>query len=346
MTLTLAKVLPNLGSGLSHTGFLFGAGTSFEAGYPLISDLTRSVVGGLGTVDRQALDDALAGGSNPYDDKTASPNIETIADLVMSHAVNSGSPRFLALEERLRQLVTQTILDVTDPKLDLHVRFLSLLKQRAFGQPACIYIFTTNYDILFELAGAQAGVVIETGFIGSVERFFDHQRFTMACGVMHPQSRFTEHPTLTVRLIKLHGSVSWVARGGTVYELHPAAIAAGEKRVMILPRRRKVMDTLQPPHDLLFTIASRCLGADCKYLASCGFSFGDHHINENLLVPAVSAGKVKLFALCAEETDGMKAMKSAGAFSAGFGGGGITGGLAHSMGTDCWTFSQFVNLFE
>src|SRR3546814_8816417 len=97
---------------------------------------------------------------------------------------------------------------------------------------------------------------------------------------MQANARFSEHPVLTVRLVKIHGSVSWYSRGGRIFERHPESIPAGEKRVMVLPRRGKVMDTLQAPYDTLFRIMSQSLGADCKYLASCGFSFGDDHRSE------------------------------------------------------------------
>ena len=345
MTLELATVLPNLSSGLGNTGFLFGAGSSVEAGYPLMSGLTASVIGALGSTERAALDEALAAIGLTYSASMATPNIEVIADVVMAHSVNSGDARFGNLEARLRQLVTDAILAVSNPKLDHHVRFLELLKARAFGRPCCVYVLTTNYDVLFELAGALAGVVVETGFIGSVERFFDHQRFTTACGAMQATSRFSEHAVLTIRLVKLHGSVSWFARDGKVFERHPDSIAATEKRVMVLPRRGKVMDTLLHPHDALFGVTSRALGTDCKYVASCGFSFGDDHINQTLLIPGVTSGKIRLFALCASETEGMADLKTAAAFNAGFDTSGITNGVAHSAGTDCWKFSNFVELF-
>lgn len=346
MPLTLNQVLPNLASGLANTGFIFGAGTSLEAGYPMMPALTKSVVAELNETERATFDEVLHAASQHYDYSSGTPNIELIADLVMSHAISAGAPRFIALEERLRQLVTNTILAVANPNLDNHIRFLSALKRRAFGRPASVYIFTTNYDVLFELAGARAGVVVETGFVGSVERFFDHQQFNTACGAVQAQNRFAEHPVLTVRLVKLHGSVSWIARDGAVFERHPASISSDDSRIMILPRRRKVMDTLQPPHDTLFTVASRALGKECKYLASCGFSFGDEHINQNLLLPAITQGKIRLFALCAEEAAGMAGVKNAAAFSAGFDGGGITSGVPHGDGTDCWRFSRFVDLFE
>lgn len=345
MTLGLPAILPNLKAGLENTGFLFGAGTSAEAGYPMMAGLTQTVVAGLKSSERATLDEALAATSSTYDHAKGEPNIELIADIVMSHAINSGDVRFSALEARIRDLVTDVIIGVTSPTIDHHVRFLELLKAKTYGRAACIYIFTTNYDVLFELAGAEAGVVVESGFIGSVERFFDPQRFSTACGAMQERSRFSEHQVLTVRLVKLHGSISWHARDGRVFERHPGAIPAGEKRVMVLPRRGKVMDTLQAPYDTLFRIMSQSLGADCKYLASCGFSFGDDHINTNILVPAVSAGKIKLFALSATETPGMAPFKSVPAFNAGFDVAGITSGVAHTNGTDLWKFSKFVELF-
>ena len=345
MTIGLAAILPNLSSGLESTGFLFGAGSSVEAGYPVMSGLTRTVVGGLSTSDRAILDEALHAVASTYDDATGEPNIELIADIVMAHSVNSGDLRFSALEARIRELVTEVILGVSSPRLDHHIRFLELLKARTYGRPACVYIFTTNYDVLFELAGAEAGVVVETGFVGSVERFFDPLRFATACGAMQPNFRFSEHPVLTVRLVKIHGSVSWHSHGGRIFERHPESIPAGEKRVMVLPRRGKVMDTLQAPYDTLFRIMSQSLGVDCKYLASCGFSFGDDHINTNLIQPALGSGKIKLFALAAAETSGMSAFKMLPAFGAGFGGGGISAGLPHAAGTDLWKFSKFVELF-
>lgn len=343
--ISLATVLPNSSSGLDNAGFLFGAGTSFEAGYPMMAGLTREVVGALKVAERGALDDALSAIGLRYDPAIAEPNIEVIADAVMAHAVDSGASRSVALESRLRQLITDVILGVANPKLDHHVRFLELLKARAFGRACCIYVLTTNYDILFELAGAIAGVVIETGFVGSVERFFDQQRFITACGAMQANRRFEEHSVLTVRLIKLHGSVSWFARDGRVFERHPDSIGAAEKRVMVLPRRRKVMDTLLHPHDVLFAVTSRALGSDCKYVVSCGFSYGDDHINANLIAPALTNGKIRLFALSAIETSGMVHLKTAPAFSAGFGASGINGGIAHGTGTDLWKFSNFVELF-
>lgn len=345
MTINLNAVLPNLSNGLDNTGFLFGAGSSVEAGYPVMTTLTRNVISELSYGYRNIFDDVLYATEITYDDAVGEPNIEIIADLVMEHAINSGQQRFLDLRTHIEKLVTEAIVSVPKPNLEHHIRFLKLLKARTFGRAACVYIFTTNYDILFELAGAEAEVIIESGFAGSVERFFDPYRFTTTCGTMQPKSRFIEHPTLTVRLIKIHGSVSWFAREGKFYERHPNAIPKENNRIMVLPRRSKVMDTLQPPYDTLFRIMSNSMGTDCKYIASCGFSFSDDHINVNLIQPALSGGKIRLFAFAAAETSGMSAIKALPAFSAGFADFGITAGIQHNIGTDMWKFSKFVGLF-
>lgn len=340
----LDQLLPNIKSGLQGTGFLFGAGTSVEAGYPMMPALTRMVMSDLSKEEVDLVHEVLNGNGISYDSISGSPNIEVIADHVIARAITAGCSRCSALEAKLRDKITEVILSVEDPSIENHVRFLDSLKKRAFGRPACVYIFTTNYDCLFELAGAEAGVVIETGFSGAVDRFFDHKRFATSCGVQGG-ARFEEHAVLTVRLVKLHGSVSWFGRGERTYERHPDAIPKDHRRVMILPRKRKVMDTLYSPHDLLFGVASRTLGSDCKYVVSCGFSFGDAHINDTLLVPSLSSGRIRLYALCEYETEGLAPLKGP-ALLASFKDSGIDGSEVLAEGSNYWKFSELVGLFN
>lgn len=182
MSIDLQTILPNVSSSLDGTGFLFGAGTSREAGYPLMPGLTRQVVAALSGAERTVLDGILAADGIDYDDANATPNIEELSDLVIAYAINTGDPHCHALEGRLRELIVACLLSVADPVLDNHCRFFAALKARTFGRPCTVWIFTTNYDLLFEAAAARVGVVVENGFCGATERFFSPPRFNMVYG--------------------------------------------------------------------------------------------------------------------------------------------------------------------
>jgi len=246
MSLDLATILPNITHSLEGTGFLFGAGTAVEAGYPMMSGLTRKVVGALKPDERAVLDGVLKAVGLVYDDKDAKPNIEEIDDLVIAHAINSNDVRSTALENKLRELVVEEILAVKSPNLDNHVNFFRALSKRTFGRPCTVWIFTTNYDLLLEVAAAKAGVLVENGFSGSTERFFNPSQFRATSGEV-AGNRFTPNNQLTVKLVKLHGSISWTTDGGQIFERHPDALTGIANRIMVLPRRKKVMETLAPP---------------------------------------------------------------------------------------------------
>jgi hypothetical protein len=344
MSYDLATVLPNIANSLNGTGFLFGAGTSCEAGYPMMPALTRQVVSALTSAQRALLDEVLAAAGATYDAALATPNIEQLSDLVIAHLINSSDPRFNELEQRFRELIIESILSISTPNIDNHCVFFENLRKRAFGLPCCIWIFTTNYDLLFETAASRCGVILENGFSGATERFFDPARFNCTTGTV-TSGRFSPNSGLTVKLIKLHGSVSWAEDATKFYERHPAAITSPARRTMILPRRRKVMDTLIPPFDALFTQATRVLGGECKYVASCGFSYGDEHINKNLLLGAMRNNKCRLFAFSKEEPDGITDLKALPNFGAAFETHSHRNGVKISETTDAWKFSKFAELF-
>lgn len=317
LVLTLDQLLPSLNQSINGIGFLFGAGASFQAGYPLMTTLTRQVVAQLTASEVGDLTAVLAASGRTYDDALAAPNIEEIADLTIAHSLNSGNARYTNLEQRLRELIVQSLLAVASPDFQYHVRFFQGLKRRTFGLPSTVWIFTTNYDVLLETAAAMAGVRLENGFSGTTTSFLDIGRFGQVHGSSDGQ-RFVPHAELVVKLIKLHGSLSWYVDGGQVLEQHPASLAPTSMRTMVLPRRRKVMDTLSPPFDQLFAQASRAIGNECKYLISCGFSYGDEHINQTILLPALRANKCRLTALCGIDPPGLADFKTLPTFAAAF----------------------------
>lgn len=345
MAVDLTRILPNLSQTLDGTGFLFGAGTSVEAGYPMMPQLTRDVIAALKQDERAILEEVLKQAGETYDETKSLPNIEQLSDLVIAHWTNSGDQRFSMLETRLRELILNCLLAVNAPNINNHCRFFEALKKHSFGLPCTVWIFTTNYDLLFETAASKVGVSIENGFRGTTERFFQPAQFKSISGVVSG-GRFTPNTNLTVKLIKLHGSISWTEESSIFYERHPSAIPVSARRVMVLPRRKKVMDTMTPPYDTLFSQASKVLGSECKYLVSCGYSYADEHINQQLLLPVMQSNKCRLFALSQDETPGFSEFKMLPNFSAGFQNHLHIDGKTVPDTTDAWKFSNFVTLFD
>lgn len=344
MELTLDQLLPSLNQSLDGIGFLFGAGASFQAGYPLMTTLTRQVVAGLTAAENADFTAVLNATGRTYDDATATPNIEEIADLTIAHALNTGDIRYANLERRLRDLIVKILLSVTSPNFDYHTKFFQGLKRRTFGLPSTVWIFTTNYDVLFETAAAMAGVRLENGFSGTTTSFLDIGRFGQLHGTSDGQ-RFIPYPSLVVKLVKLHGSLSWYADGGQVLEQHPTSLAPTSPRTMVLPRRKKVMDTLSPPYDQLFAQASRIIGSECRYLISCGFSYGDEHINQSILLPALRAGKCRLTALCGFDPSGLADFKKLPTFTGAFPTHAWANAAQTTDTTTLWRFDQFAQSF-
>lgn len=345
MSFTLSQIFPGIETGLNRIGFLFGAGSSKEAGYPMMGDLTRDVISNLPPPLMATLNEILNVNTLTYDSSTGTPNIEILSDLVTEYFVTTQESKYEDLESGIRKRIVDTILSVTTPDLNHHVRFLEALKRRAHGTSSTITILTTNYDVLFELAASEVGIRVETGFDGPLRRVFNPVVFDLARGTVD-KARFTHRSELHVNIIKLHGSVSWIRDDGRIFESGLEFGNSTQERALILPRRRKVMDTLSEPFDQLFTRASRTLGSNCQFLVSCGFSFGDKHINDQLIFPKLSAGKIRLTALCGEEPECLDELKSFPPFHAGFPDNCFIDQKDTGTGTDLWKFNALVQLIE
>ena len=310
-----------------------------------MGDLTKAVVSNLSPTLKATLDEIVAAKALTYSAAAGTPNIEILSDLVTEYFITTQDSKYGNLESEIRKLIVEVILSVTSPDLTHHVRFLEALKRRAHGTSSTVTILTTNYDVLFELAAGEVGVRVETGFDGPLKRQFDPAVFDLARGTVD-RTRFTHRSELHVNIIKLHGSVSWLKQGDRVFESGLDLGSAAPERVLVLPRRRKVMDTLSEPFDQLFTRASRILGSTCQFVVACGFSFGDKHINDQLIFPKLRAGKIRLTALCDEEPDCIGELKRFPPFHAGFPANCFIDQKDTEAGTDLWQFSALAQLME
>jgi hypothetical protein len=126
-----------------------------------------------------------------------------------------------------------------------------------------VTIFTTNYDLLMEQAFEDLGVPYFDGFVGARHPFFD----------LHAIEE-DELPSRWARFWKIHGSVNWhqseegVRRGDTSGDL------------LVFPSHLKYDQSRRMPYLAMMDQLRAFLKRSGAVLITCGYSFGDQHIND------------------------------------------------------------------
>ena len=292
---------------VSNQSWLFGAGISFNAGIPLMHPLTHRVFE-LAEIEGEANDKAV------LDFIKAGLPDETHIEHILSQL---GDYRTIARRSRNKEATFGGVtLDI--PTLDeLHLRILSWIgttirwgyMPATAGVPAqigsreepivtvdehkmfvsglfnrtqagiaerrrAVRLFTTNYDTLVEDALALEGIPYWDGFSGGAVAFRSHRY-----GDDEPQGGHRAH------VIKLHGSIDWhLGDDGHVWRIrdgdrYPNRTA----RVLIYPQSTKYLATQRDPFAAQFDLFRRCLASrEENVLATCGYSFGDEHINQEI----------------------------------------------------------------
>ncbi|MEX2619992.1 MAG: SIR2 family protein [Egibacteraceae bacterium] len=128
-----------------------------------------------------------------------------------------------------------------------------------------VEIFTTNYDVLVERSLELARVPVFDGFVGSYAPYFSPD--ALESDAWLPGNQW-------VRLWKVHGSVNWESRAGSVVRL--TGPCSGE---MILPSHRKYDESRKQPYLALLDRLARSMSQEGALLISCGYSWNDEHIN-------------------------------------------------------------------
>jgi hypothetical protein len=155
------------------------------------------------------------------------------------------------------------------PEYPPHYFFARWIKQITRKRP--VEIFTTNYDYLIERSLERARIPVFDGFVGCHEPFFS--------------SECVENENLLpsidwVRLWKIHGSVNWCE---VTYKTEKRIIRTRNRQDqyhMILPSNRKYDESRKQPYQSLIDRLGKVLSHNGAILVTCGFSFGDQHINE------------------------------------------------------------------
>jgi hypothetical protein len=293
---TIADLRDHLARHDKPIAFLFGAGTSCsvktagsgaDAGKPLIP-----AIAGLTQLCQQAVEEL----GKPYPEAWLSLAEQCSADgrpvqieeilsrLRMMLGAMGAKDQLLGLDRsgvsKFEETVRHTVAKAANPPTNLipeetpHRSMARWLAKTSRQFP--IEIFTLNYDVLFEMALETERIPLFDGFVGSYRPFFlpdSLRRIESAPGASW------------VRLWKMHGSVTW-RREDSDGRLRIVRREPDNSGEMILPSFQKYDESRQQPYAAFMDRLSRFLDQDDALLVTCGFSFGDEHIN-NLIFSAI-----------------------------------------------------------
>lgn len=295
-------------SSQSRQNWLFGAGISFGSKIPLMYPLTIRVEEIIEDVAGDKEKEVLASlKADLTDDCHVEHYLSHLGDLLAIAERSKGNAAYIGANsytsEQLRQLYLEIIKAIggivrygyvganaergaeeeigkaTAPIVEItpHYEFIEalLISQSNLERRSKTTFFTTNYDTLLEDALALHKKVVCDGFSGG------------AVGFWNAEKEFSSAVTdsNTYQLYKLHGSIDWHrddklglvrARYGTKYLSNPA-------NIMIYPQATKYVETQKDPFASLFLgLRKTLMNGQQNTLITCGYSFGDDHINAEI----------------------------------------------------------------
>lgn len=232
------------------------------------------------------------------------PNIESLLGLLrLTTAAMTPTATVFGLSaadlDTLESTIQVSIATIASPaEADIpadvpHREFAEWVRNASRGHP--VEVFTTNYDVLIERSLELARVPVFDGFVGSHRPFFLPSAVEMG-----------ETASWT-RVWKIHGSVNWAAEDtGTVRR------DGAPNGSMILPSHLKYDESRKMPYLALMDRLVMSVSRVSSVLITCGYSWGDQHINETLMSALDAVPSSAIFALMHDDiADGDQIAKCA-----------------------------------
>lgn len=278
-------------------GFLFGAGSSLSRKsdksltVPAIGKMTSEIIKELCEKESkyktvfEDIEDEI--GTDKFNIETILSNLELKYSIIGKSVLNSlNKGEFKILISKLKQLVRKNVsvhnvqlCDITSKKEFSQIVSKDIVEQLVqtdfanwIGQAERKYpieIFTTNYDFLFELGLEQKEIPYYDGFCGSLRPFFN------------PESvEDFEFLAKQTKLWKIHGSLGWHFDKDTEKILR---VSPDDDDILIYPSSLKYKDSKKQPYESLLDRLSNFIKKDDSILITCGYSWGDEHINSRII---------------------------------------------------------------
>lgn len=138
-------------------------------------------------------------------------------------------------------------------------------------------VFTTNYDMLLEMAMEANYIPYFDGFTGSYEPFFNPESIEDFPSMNDSTSRW-------IRLWKIHGSLNWSLKEATANSseriVRSSVKGSPSNELMIYPSKEKYALSRREPFIAYFDrLKKYMLNGELVFIFS-GYSFSDQHIND------------------------------------------------------------------
>jgi len=267
--------------------FLFGAGTSFarkneqSLNIPQIGRMTELIENELNKTEKYKtaiLEIKQEIGVDKYNIETFLSNIEE-----KKHIIGKGTLNGLDIEDiksliaevknQIREIVCvhKDILESKSLNNLIHVEFAEWIGRA--DRKYAVEIFTTNYDYFFELGMEEKNISYYDGFTGSYKPFFYPESVDDLCFL----------PKQT-KLWKLHGSLGWHIDIDDEKGIEKVWRKDSDcEDMLIYPSTLKYADSKKQPYIALMDRLTNFLKQPDTILITCGYSFGDLHINERIM---------------------------------------------------------------
>ncbi|MGP1458344.1 MAG: SIR2 family protein [Treponema sp.] len=272
-----------LSSDKKRIGFLFGAGTSLvknpntNASYIAgIKELTAIIESKLSQYKDAFAEirTEIETENKVYTVETLLSNLELKRQIIGNSRLNNLNRQDLTnlISGIKKEIHNQVNITDIDPARLIHADFAEWIKK--FDRKTSVEVFTTNYDYLFEIAFEHKVLPYYDGFTGSYHPFF-HGESVEDLGFLPNQTK----------LWKLHGSLGWHYDDALKQVLRETS---DSKDILIYPSTLKYDQSRKQPYTALGDRFSNFIKQPDTVLITCGYSFGDDHINERIIT-ALSA---------------------------------------------------------
>jgi hypothetical protein len=219
------------------------------------------------------------------------PNIEHFLSQCDAYLLFNCDDSVEAFLNKVKSIILHecsTFLDTPKSDISSYENLLQKLARRRVRDPR-LKVFTTNYDMCFETAASNLGMMVIDGFSYTRRRRFDGNYFNY--DVVRRESDSHEFIEGVVQLYKLHGSVSWERENGDIIE---SGAPEPDRAVLIYPAKGKYQQAFIQPHLELLSRFLESLRKPNTCLIMAGFGFNDDHLSEPILSAIKSNPSLKI----------------------------------------------------